>query len=213
MFLLDLAYLFLYSIVASLVGLIPSDTLYQEATNVRVVAPEVMVVPAETFDTMLKTDGFTPYSIAVQEGLRLPLPVRSYTVTSSYGWRAHPITGAPDFHKGLDFGAPYNTPLYAIADGVVTRTVNGGSTVGGDLTIESVVDGVRVEFRYHHMENVTNYVREGDSVKAGQLVTRVASTGISTGAHLHLEVRVEGVLVNPEDWFRQIGLDIYGPQR
>lgn len=153
--------------------------------------------------------------IAEKENLHLPLKAGSYVYTSDYGPRCAPISGVPLFHDGMDLAAPLGTPLYAFADGVVVKVVDGVNDVttnGGQVTIESTIDGQKITYTYRHMENSSKYVKVGDQVKAGQHISNVASTGHSTGSHLHLEI-LEGTMkdgkhINPADFFKKVGLKV-----
>jgi murein DD-endopeptidase MepM/ murein hydrolase activator NlpD len=151
---------------------------------------------------------------AAKENLKLPLKAGDYSYTSDYGLRCAPVTGAGNFHYGMDLAAPLGTPMYSIADGTVTSVTDGSGSVGGDVQIESTINGKLMTLRYHHMGNSSQYVKVGDKVKAGEHISDVASTGMSTGAHLHLEV-FEGKFsdqkhLDPEEYFDEIGLDIVG---
>ncbi|MFN8474798.1 MAG: LysM peptidoglycan-binding domain-containing M23 family metallopeptidase [Anaerolineae bacterium] len=102
----------------------------------------------------------------------------------------------PSAHEGLDFGVPYGTPIPAAAPGVVALaeplTVR-GNTVWVD-------HGMGVYTGYFHMSQIL--VKPGQRVETGTILGRVGSTGLSTGAHLHWEVRVNGVYVSPWAWLR-----------
>lgn len=154
--------------------------------------------------------------VADREKLSLPLATGSYVYTSDYGLRCLPVGGVSPFHNGMDLAAPLGTPIKAIADGVVTEVTDGinNSTVAGVVAIESTVGGKTITFTFLHMGNSSQYVKVGDTVKAGDHVADVASTGLSTGAHLHLEVwegnRSTGKHIDPEDYFKEIGLDVVG---
>ena len=149
---------------------------------------------------------------AEKEHLQLPLKAKSYSYVSDYGLRCAPVTGAGNFHTGIDLAAPTGTPMYSISDGTVVSVTDGSGSVGGDVRIESTVNGKLMTFRYHHMGNSSQYVKVGDKVTAGQHISDVASTGMSTGPHLHLEV-FEGEFskykhIDPEIYFEEIGLKI-----
>lgn len=153
---------------------------------------------------------------AEKEHLQLPLEAGKYAFTSDYGLRCAPVTGAGNFHYGIDLAAPNGTPMYSIADGTVTRVVDGvmGSQRGGDVQIESTINGKLMTLRYYHMGNSSQYIKVGDKVKAGQHISDVGTTGMSTGPHLHLEV-YEGHFseqkhVDPQAYFNEIGFDVIG---
>lgn len=131
-------------------------------------------------------------SVTYKGNGKFKFPLASYTrISSSYGYRIHPITGTNKLHSGIDYAAPYGTAIYAAEDGVVLTSgwVNGyGYTVtinhgGGYVTL------------YAHCSKLL--VSAGQSVTAGQTIAKVGSTGNSTGNHLHFEVKVNGKAVNP----------------
>ncbi|MFN7253521.1 MAG: peptidoglycan DD-metalloendopeptidase family protein [Anaerobacillus sp.] len=112
-------------------------------------------------------------------------------LTSPYGDRIHPVYGTVIFHSGIDLGAPFGTPIFAIEDGIVSYS---GSASGyGTLIIIDHGDGV--ESWYGHSQAL--FVSTGDTVMAGQLIAEVGSEGTSTGAHLHIEIRINGNTVDP----------------
>jgi murein DD-endopeptidase MepM/ murein hydrolase activator NlpD len=113
------------------------------------------------------------------------------TITSNYGMRFHPILKSWRMHTGVDFGAPYGTPIKAAGDGCVSYA---GYMRGYGNTI--IIDhGGSKSTVYAHCSSIL--VRTGMLVKQGQIIGRVGSTGLSTGPHLHFEVRIDGVPVNP----------------
>lgn len=121
----------------------------------------------------------------------LPVPPDQFVLTSPFGNRVSPFTRAADFHKGLDLSAPRGTSIYAAADGVVTfagrypiaQSVNWWRF--GNVVVTNHAN--RFITIYAHCDTVN--VKSGDTVKQGQTVATVGSTGWSTNAHLHYEVR------------------------
>lgn len=105
-------------------------------------------------------------------------------------------------HKGVDFGAPYGAEIRAAADAIVVGAGNGIEDGYGGLVLLRHKDGVVTA--YAHMSQVL--VHSGDRVTAGQVVGLVGSTGHSTGAHLHFEVRIDGSPVDPVPWLRMHGI-------
>ena len=130
-------------------------------------------------------------TLAVEGRMTLPLQKGTYTLTSKFGPRNTGIAGASTFHKGIDLGARTGTPIYASADGTVHFA---GTASGYGLYIRLKHDG-GVETRYGHCSQLL--VSKGEKVKKGQIIALVGSTGISSGAHLHFEVRIDGVAVDP----------------
>ena len=126
-------------------------------------------------------------------GISVPsrMPLEGAQLTSGFGMRTHPVLGGRRAHAGIDLAAPTGTPVYATADGVVGRA-DWYSSYGLYISINH---GAAMETRYAHLSRLA--VAAGDNVKKGDLIGYVGSTGRSTGPHLHYEVRVDGVAVNP----------------
>ncbi len=128
-----------------------------------------------------------------QRGISVPsrMPLEGAALTSGFGMRTHPVLGGRRQHQGIDLAAPTGTPVYATADGIVGRA-DWYSSYGLFISINH---GASMETRYAHLSRLA--VAAGDNVKKGDLIGYVGSTGRSTGPHLHYEVRVEGLAVNP----------------
>jgi len=116
------------------------------------------------------------------------------SLTSGFGYRVHPILGYRRFHAGVDFGAPHGSPIHAADRGsVIFSGWYGG--YGRSVVIDH---GNSITTLYAHTSRV--YVREGQTVERGEAIAAVGSTGLSTGPHLHFEVRRNGEPVNPLDY-------------
>ena len=119
-------------------------------------------------------------------------PLKSYTFTSAFGMRMHPIKKKWLMHEGVDLSAPQGTPIYAAKAGKVTRTA---FQAGGAGYYVSINHGDGFSSVYMHM---THYiVSPGQYVSTGQVIGYVGSTGGSTGPHLHFGISKNGVYVNP----------------
>ena len=120
-------------------------------------------------------------------------PVPGYTrITSKYGMRTHPITGIYKLHTGVDIGAPMGASFVAANDGIVVKAGYNGAY--GNMVI--IDHGGGVQTLYAHGSEIM--VKVGDTVKKGEtVVLKVGSTGYSTGAHAHFEVRLNGVVTDP----------------
>lgn len=119
------------------------------------------------------------------------MPVEGAALTSGYGMRIHPVLGGRRAHNGIDLSRPTGTPIHATADGVVGRA----DWFSGYGLFVSLEHGGNIETRYGHMSRLN--VAAGQTVKKGDIIGYVGSTGRSTGPHLHYEVRIAGAAVNP----------------
>ena len=121
-------------------------------------------------------------------------PLKSYTLTSPFGMRVHPITVKYKMHNGVDMAAPQGTPIYASRSGKVTAATY-QSSAGYYVSINH---GDGFASIYMHM---THYiVSKGQYVNAGQVIGYVGSTGGSTGPHLHFGIAYKGTYVNPMNY-------------
>jgi murein DD-endopeptidase MepM/ murein hydrolase activator NlpD len=118
-------------------------------------------------------------------------PIQSVRLSSSYGMRGHPVLGGRRKHNGVDLAAPTGTPIYATADGNVSKA-EWFSSYGLYVSLEH---GADIQTRYGHMSRLN--VSAGQRVQKGDIIGYVGSTGRSTGPHLHYEVRIAGQAVNP----------------
>ena len=112
-------------------------------------------------------------------------------VTSGFGWRGSPFTGKKEFHKGLDISAPTGTPIYAPSRGVVAF-IERDPAYG---LVLNIAHGSGLVTRYAHLQRVG--VKQGQVVQRGEPIAFIGDSGRSTGPHLHYEVRISGVPVNP----------------
>lgn len=112
-------------------------------------------------------------------------------IVSGFGYRVHPVFRRVKFHYGVDIAAPYGTPIRAAANGVVVFA--GWRRAYGNTVILDHGNGLAT--LYAHCSQIL--VSEGEVVRQGQIIARVGSTGLSTGPHLHFEVRQYGEPVNP----------------
>lgn len=119
------------------------------------------------------------------------LPVAARALTSRFGMRTHPVLGGRRMHSGVDLAAPNGSPVSAPAAGVVTFANWGG----GYGLLVAVDHGNGVQTRFAHLSRLM--VSAGQRVTRGQLLGLVGSTGRSTGAHLHYELRHNGRAVDP----------------
>lgn len=128
---------------------------------------------------------------AVARGLRAFIWPARGAFTSGFGLRRHPIFGIRRMHTGVDIGAPRGAPVQAAAGGRVLYT----GWFGGYGKIVIIDHGGGISTLYAHLSQILT--EEGRSVRQGQIIGRVGSTGYSTGPHVHFEVRVNGRPIDP----------------
>jgi len=156
----------------------------------------------------LFSDSLTPNTSLFVPGGRMPWVTRQEVngdlfiwpvtgrLTSPFGFRRSPFTGARQFHGGLDIAAPQGTPVRAAMSGRVARV--GYDRILGNYIILNHHSGFRTVYAHLH----TVRVRPGANVATGERIGDVGSTGLSTGPHLHFEVHRNGVRVNPRTLMR-----------
>ena len=147
----------------------------------------------ELFASWVALDEAGPDNPVERSVVAIPsrMPLAGARLTSGYGMRDHPVLRQRRSHKGVDLAAPTGTPIYATADGVIGRA-DWFSSYGLFISIDH---GADLETRYAHLSKLA--VAAGERVRKGDLIGYVGSTGRSTGPHLHYEVRVDGLAVNP----------------
>ncbi|MGE0880122.1 MAG: M23 family metallopeptidase [Acidimicrobiia bacterium] len=167
-----------------------------------VTAPRVKPVPKSSFalDVLDSEDADLTSELRYLQGcqgasnpssFRVTNPLPGASISSAYGNRIHPIYGVPQFHRGVDLAGGSSSNIRAAADGVVIEVA---TRVGYGMT--TVIDhGGRIATLYGHQSRAL--VTPGDTVKAGQTIGIVGSTGFATGPHLHFEIRAQGLVINP----------------
>lgn len=123
----------------------------------------------------------------------LRTPLDAVRITSPFGSRKHPIMGYTRMHRGVDFGAPSGTPIYAAGN---ARVIQAGRKGGYGIYVRLRHDG-QFDTAYGHMRALAKGIRPGTAVHQGQVIGYVGSTGESTGPHLHYELIQHGKQVNP----------------
>ena len=126
-----------------------------------------------------------------QQRSGLIMPVIGGHITSGFGMRRHPVLGYSRLHAGIDFGAAYGSPIYAVSDGRVSFS----GWHGGHGNYVRLEHGGGFGTGYGHMSRIA--VGSGSTVRAGQVIGYVGSTGLSTGPHLHYELYRNNTPVNP----------------
>lgn len=139
-----------------------------------------------------RTDFYDRNGESVRRSL-LRTPVEGARLTSGFGKRVHPILGYSRAHKGLDFGAPTGTPVFAAGRGVIEQIGRNGA-YGNYVRIRHDSD---TETAYGHLSRFGGGLKAGARVDQGQVIAFVGATGLATGPHLHYEVLRRGQQVDP----------------
>jgi murein DD-endopeptidase MepM/ murein hydrolase activator NlpD len=141
---------------------------------------------------------------ATAGSIRWPFPTK-VKISSGYGERVAPCQGCSSVHMGLDFQPPNNSPIYAIADGTVSLQQDDQWGYGNHVYIDHgdlLGDGSNIQSLYAHMQHGSVPLSAGQDVKVGDFIGLVGSTGTATGIHLHFELLVDGVQVDPFKWLQ-----------
>jgi murein DD-endopeptidase MepM/ murein hydrolase activator NlpD len=126
----------------------------------------------------------------------MKLPLSGAVLTSAFGLRKSPITGAWQQHNGVDLAAPTGTAVHACKAGVVS--FSGYDNTFGNYVIVTHAD--KMQSVYAHLSKI--YVETGKTVKTGTIIGEVGATGAATGPHLHFEIRINGKAQNPNETVR-----------
>ena len=141
-------------------------------------------------------DGEPGYYNAIGEDIRKALlrtPIDGAHITSGFGVRLHPLLGYSRMHRGVDFGAPTGTAIYAAGDGVVTRA----GPVSGYGNYVEIEHNAQYATAYGHLSAFARGLHEGERVRQGEVIGYVGMSGMATGPHLHYEVHYQGVQIDP----------------
>ncbi|TFD90309.1 M23 family metallopeptidase [Cryobacterium psychrotolerans] len=180
--------------------------------------PAQMLARASGTDTItVNRDGYkaqTIAEVAAASGIRMeatftnnpngtiqwPFAVGVH-IGSKFGFRD--CAGCSSNHRGQDFNPGIGAPIQSIADGVVSQAIDGEGSLGVHMVIDHMIDGELVSSVYAHMIHGSMLFKVGDVVKVGQVVGKTGDTGMSTGPHLHFEIRrggLNGTHVDPLEW-------------
>jgi murein DD-endopeptidase MepM/ murein hydrolase activator NlpD len=141
-------------------------------------------------------EGEAEFYSAIGESIRKALlrtPVDGARITSGFGMRIHPILGYSRMHRGVDFGAPIGTAVYAAGDGIVSRA----GRVSGYGNYVEIQHNQQYATAYGHLTAFARGLREGERVRQGEVIGYVGMSGLATGPHLHYEVHLNGEQIDP----------------
>jgi len=131
-------------------------------------------------------------------------PVKGGRTTASFGWRRHPILKKREFHPGIDIAKKGLVPIRATADGVVLATTSSRNGYGRSIQLAHIFG---FSTRYAHLRSIK--VKSGEFVKKGDIIGYMGSSGLSTGQHLHYEVRFCKTRLNPIKFIKWSGKNFY----
>jgi murein DD-endopeptidase MepM/ murein hydrolase activator NlpD len=167
---------------------------YREAVN-RITRKNDEIVDTEV---LYEEVGIEAVAKVVEVGTIAPptyiKPLSGGRISSTFGRRSQPKKGASTYHKGVDIAVPTGTSVWASSGGTVTRAGWAGGY--GNVVCIQHADGK--ETRYGHLSKI--YLKAGQQVRQGQVIAASGSTGVSTGPHLHFEIRIGGEAVNPMNY-------------
>ena len=167
--------------ISGVVGLIP-----QEENTKAAVITEESALTQEVFSVLPQEETVTVFA-----GFQAPLTGK---ISSPYGYRSDPFSGALKYHKGVDIAVAEGTEVRAAANGTVTASAYNG--IGGNYVVIDHGDGR--ESYYGHLQ--TRTVAKGDSVARGEIIGLSGKTGKVTGAHLHFQLSYGKRTVDPEKY-------------
>ena len=140
------------------------------------------------------------YELKYSGGVMIWPTLETSYITSPYGSRLHPIQGVIKNHDGIDIGGSIGDPVYAAADGIVIYSAFNTGGYGNMIMIDHGLnsEGVKIVTLYAHGDKLLKNV--GETVKQGDIIMEMGSTGNSTGPHVHFEVRENGTNVDPKNY-------------
>ena len=140
------------------------------------------------------------YELKYYGGIMMWPTLESSYITSPYGSRLHPIQGVIKNHDGIDIGGDTGNPVYAAADGIIIYSAFNTGGYGNMVMIDHGIndEGIKIVTLYAHGDKILKNV--GDTVKKGDIIMEMGSTGNSTGPHVHFEVRENGTHVDPKKY-------------
>ncbi len=202
---------------------IPANAFFKADDVITASAPsslgsQSMQVATKVVDAQTTRDSYTVESLREQINMRWANPAYAYTnnpngtiqwpfpvevpISSPFGGRVVAgCSGCTTYHEGVDFVPGAGVPIQAIADGVVSQVGTTGA-YGNHVVIDHEINGQKVQSLYAHMQAGSIRVTQGQQIKVTDMIGQVGSTGEATGPHLHLEIHVDGVPIDPFAWLK-----------
>ena len=165
----------------------------------------IMGMSADEYDQILESQNLSSEMVAkIFRLIPSGKPVDHIRISAGFGWRMHPILHKREFHPGIDLADSGIVPIKATADGIVIQARHARYGYGNVVKIAHVYGFTTL---YGHMRTIL--VHNGEYVKKGQIIGYMGSTGLSTGQHLHYEVRFDKKPLNPLNFIRWSGQNFY----
>jgi murein DD-endopeptidase MepM/ murein hydrolase activator NlpD len=172
-----------------------SNLVIETATRLDKIRKKVYV-QSKSYDELIKMAGNKGDMLKSVPAI-IPISNKDLTRTASgFGWRIHPYYKISKFHYGMDFTAPAGTDVYATGNGVVVDVSSSQRGLGKHITIDH---GFGYTSTYAHLSNFN--VRVGQRVQRGDIIGYVGSTGMSVANHLHYEIKLNGINVDPVNYY------------
>ena len=172
-----------------------SNLVIETATRLDKIRKKVYV-QSKSFDDLIKLAENKEEMLKSVPAI-IPISNKDLTRTASgFGWRIHPYYKISKFHYGMDFTAPAGTDVYATGNGIVVDVSSSQRGLGKHITIDH---GFGYTSTYAHLSNFN--VRVGQKVQRGDIIGYVGSTGMSVANHLHYEIKLNGVNVDPVNYY------------
>jgi murein DD-endopeptidase MepM/ murein hydrolase activator NlpD len=153
-------------------------------------------IQSSSFNDLEEQAVYNQQLLAAKPLLQPISPRNRYWLTSTFGYRTDPFTRQRTLHQGIDMAGPYGLEIHAAGDGIVEIAAHGNNGYGKEVLIDH---GFGYSSRYAHLQEIL--VKPGDTVRRGQLIGKLGSSGRSTGPHLHYEVRYNNRPLNPMHHF------------
>lgn len=165
----------------------------------------IMGMSSDEYDQILRSQNLSSDMVAkIFRLIPSGKPVDNIRISAGFGWRMHPILHKKEFHPGIDLADKGLVPIKATADGIVIQARHSRYGYGNVVKIAHVYGFTSL---YGHMRSIL--VHNGEYVKKGQIIGYMGSTGLSTGQHLHYEVRFDKKPLNPLNFIRWSGQNFY----
>ena len=172
-----------------------SNVLIKTFKKVDIISKKIYV-QSKSFDTVIDLAKNKEKMIACIPAIQ-PVALKDFTrISDYYGSRLDPFTGKPKMHHGMDFTGPEGSDIFVTGDGVVVEAGYSFYGYGNRVVVDH---GFGYKTVYAHLKKI--FVNEGQSLKRGQVIGSLGNTGRSTGAHLHYEVKLNNIPINPINYY------------